>query len=84
MAGHRHTSEVASAWGTALRAARMRSGLSVRQLSLASGVAHGTVTKILQGRNDVVLRHIIAVAEALGASAEVVIEDPNYGLETGG
>ena len=46
-------------------------GLTVKQISVRAKVAHGTVCKVMQGDDGVLLRHIKAVADALDLTVRI-------------
>ncbi len=69
-------SPIKSEFAVALRQAKKRLGLNVQEVAAKAGVAHGTVVKVLQGDNGLLLRHIEAVAHALGLQTHLYFSPP--------
>jgi transcriptional regulator with XRE-family HTH domain len=63
-------------WAIGLREAKELLGWNVKELSQRAGVATGTVVKVMQGDNGVLLRHIEAVARVLNVKLQVITSTP--------
>lgn len=72
-----------SEWGTSLRAAKARSELTYAYIRRTTGLSNNTINKILDGSEDVLLRHVVTLAECFGLVTRVVF-DSEYQIETGG
>lgn len=71
-----------SEWAARLREAKIASGLTMRQIREATGCATTTMMKVFQGKGCVLLRHITAIAQAVGLRLDIVfapIETPGQG-----
>ncbi len=51
---------------------------TIRDLEERSGLAHGTIIKILQGKSNVLLSHLDTLAKTLNFEVIITIKEINY------
>jgi transcriptional regulator with XRE-family HTH domain len=71
--GSRPTGPLNLAIGAELRAARARAQLTIRELSLASGVPRSTLQKMLKGEAGLDAEYLYRVCAALGVTLHELI-----------
>ena len=67
---------ILQAFGRNVRAARLAKGWTQEDLSAATGLATVQISRVERGRREVRLTTLLRLRDALGVSADALLEDP--------